>query len=574
MSALFFGVDCRRALISKGVPCLAAVALCLGLARPARAAEPFFLTQNGGFYHYVRESSTTFSSIRAKIEDGYYASRGVRNLVFYCPYEASEEYRGVPAVNFFATNPNTGTVDDFKAMTTAAHAEGMGIIAYMGVLFVDPTNAIWAKAQQDRKAGTASAEANTFLWADNDTGETQVYGGWEYSDIAESYYATSWQRPAIHLGHADGQAYVKSVLKFWMDLGVDGFEYDSIESFWGRTPSILTDVLVTYPNNYTPGPKYLMREGPLASFDNAEENDGLGLTHVLLSGDTDDRSVATDAVNGTLSVADLEAHFVKFLDARRAKGHGAKAVSNYSDMPPAERAFEAAMLAGNGAIMEIDYDEVYKLLEPAAQAPYDRVFVALARSAAEAPGASRKRLSTGTHTSAFAVFRESVDGEARALNVYNLSKQPATVTVDLSGTELATGDVPVDLTTNEAAAAVTSNQYSVSLPALGYAFLALGEMEAAAGSGGAPGSTGGSGNTGGTNTVPGGGRATGGGGSAGVTAGKSSQSGGNAGEPDEPEAAQKDDGGCGCRTNSSGTGELGALTVALLLVGMSWRRKR
>lgn len=561
----------RRGLLTIALSVLALAALSCTYTASARAAEPFFMTQTGGIYHYVRESDTTFASIKAKIETGYYSSRGVRNLIFYCPYKATEDFRGVPAVDFFATNPNTGTVDDFGAMVTTAHAHGMAVIAYMGLLFFDPTSPIWIKAQKDHKAGTDSPEANTFLWADDAEGDVADYGGWEYSDVAGSWFATSWERPAIYLGTDDGKAFVKSVLKFWMDLGVDGFEYDSLESFWGVDFATLKEVLVTYPNSYSNGQKYLIREGPLASFENAEESDTIGLTHVLLSGDADDRSVATDVMNGEMSVDELEAHFVANLDARRAKGRGAKAVSNYSDMSAAERALEAAVLAGSGAIMEIDYDEIYKLLDQQTQQQYDAVFVALARSTAEAPGASRKRVPTGTNKSTYGIVRVSADGASRAINLYNFSKQAAMLTVNLAGSGIEPGEVPTDLVTNKQLAAVTG-ELSMSLPALGYALLAFGEI-AEGGSEGTPLPTAG---TGGSGMVPQGGKSPGTGGASNNGGATSAQGGDStaSGGDSESVAANSDDSGCGCSTVPRSGGMLAAVAMALAVGANLARRRR
>ena len=568
------GASGRLLRLALGICALLALS-CTYAAR-AQAAEPFFMRQTGGMFHYPRESNTTFASVKTRIEMGYYSSRGIRNLIFYCPYKATEEFRGVPAVDHFATNPNTGTVADFGAMATAAHAHGMAVVAYMGLLFFDPTAPIWVKAQKDHKAGTASKEAKMFLWADEAEGETADYGGWEYSDAAGSFFATSWERPAIYLGSAEGREYVKSVLKFWMDLGVDGFEYDSVESFWGADYEILKEVLSTYPNSHSTGQKYLIREGPMGGYDNAEESDVIGLTHVLLSGDSDDRSVATDVMNGEMTVDDLEAHFVTFLDARRAKGQGAKAVSNYSDMPAADRALEAAVLAGSGAVMEIDNDMNYKLLEAATQQAYDTVFVALARSTAEAPGASRKRVPTGTNKSTYGIVRVSTDGSARALNLYNFSKQPAMLKVNLGGTGIEVGEVPTDLVTNKAAAAVTAD-YSVSLPALGYALLGFGEIA----DGGSDGDPIGIAGSSGSGTVAQGGKATGAGGAsntAGTNTGATTTTGGNSspasgGDSESPVAASNDDSGCGCSMVPRSGGFVAALVVALLLAGNAKRRR-
>jgi Alpha amylase, catalytic domain len=548
------------------------------LAPGAHAAEPFFMKQTGGYFHYVRENDTKFSTIREQIEAGYYAARGVRNIIFYCPYKATEDFRGVPALDYFATNPNTGSVDDFRAMAAAAHSRGMAVMAYMGLLFVDEGNAIWIKAQKDYKAGTKSPEANSFRFADDDNGQEPNYGGWEFSDVAGAYYATSWGRPALDLGTADGRAYVKSVLKFWIELGVDGFEYDAIEGFWGQMAGVMKEVLVTYPNSS--GQKYLIREGSFASYENADDSDAIGLTHVLLSGDTDDSSVATDVVDGSMSVDELEAHFAKYLDARRAVGRGAKAVSNYSDMSAGERAFEAAVLAGNGAVMEIDYNLVYEDLEPAQQQQYDAVFVALARSAAEAPGASRKRVPSGGNDATYAVVRQSVDGASRALNLYNFSRQSVTIEVDLAGTGIEPGDVPTNLVTNEPAAAVTSGEYQVQLPSLGYALLGFGPLNT--GTGGTDSSSGGAPASGGTDTSPPDGQGGTGGSKAGSSsAGGSTSSGGtvtssNGGESDatpEPGASSGDSGGCGC-VMMPRSGRVPAGLAIVLLLGVLARRRR
>ena len=575
-TVLFHGEAARR--LTRIAFCIALFVVVSGTyAVNAQAATPFFMKQTGGYFHYVRENDTTFSSVQSKIESGYYSSRGVRNLIFYCPYRANEPWRGVPAVDFFDTNPNTGTVEDFRKMAASAHAEGMAVIAYMGLLFVDEENPIWMKAQRDYKAGTKSPEANTFRFAADDSGQEPNYGGWEYSDVAGAYYATSWEHPALDLGRPDGRNYVKSVLKFWMDLGVDGFEYDAIEGFWGQMGTIMSDVLVTYPNST--GQKYLIREGGYASFANSEDSDAIGLTHVLLSGDTDDSSVATDVMNGEMSVDQLEDHFATYLDARRDVGRGAKAVSNYSDMSATERAFEAAVLAGNGAIMEIDYNLVYEDLDPDQQQQYDAVFVALARSVAEAPGASRKRVPSGSNDSTYAVVRVSTDGAARALNLYNFGNQPATLDVDLKGTGIVAGDIPIDLVTNEPAAAVTSGKYNVKLPALGYALLGFGDSDgaggdaSAAGAGGA--SSSGEGGAGGKAPLAGaGGAATTGGGA--TTGGVANQGGvtSSGGEAESPTVSSDDSSGCGCATvpRSGGTLAVGAMVLALA-VNLTRRRR-
>lgn len=542
----------------------------------AQAQTPFFERLNGAMYHYVRESETKYADIRANIESGYYGERGIRYIVIYCPYASSGDWRGVPAIDFFSTNSANGTIDDFTAMTTAAHERGMAVVAYMGLLFVDPANAEWVQAQEDKANDVSSEAVNIFRWANAPDDDTPFLGGWDYSEDAESYYATSWTYPAIDIGTSSGQAYVQRILEFWIDRGVDGFEYDAPQSFWGQSDSLLTRLLVTEPNAHRGSPLYLIAEGGTATFAYEEDNDALGFTHILLNGDDDARSFATDVMDGEISVDELEEHFERYIDRRRDRGLGVKSVSTYRELSATERALEAAVLAGNGSLLEIDYEEVYSLLDPSAQQAYGTVLRALARSSAEAPFAARTRLPTGSSPSQYAVLRTSISQEQRALNVYNFAREPAIVRVDLSNSGLEIGDVPRNLVTEEAALEITErnlNGYPIELPSLGYAFLGFGE-EPPPGSGGASNpSTGGSGGQ--NNGAGNGGRAGGGVSNGGAPhpndGGSPSNSGGTsllggAGASDDGTSPPgQNSGGCGCSYVTPRTPPLWAALGAALL---------
>jgi hypothetical protein len=455
----------------------------------AQQSDAFYLRKNGAFYHYPRESRTTFASLTARIESGYYAERGVHTLAIYCPYRAGGLWRGVPALDFFTTNPETGSVADFKAMTAAAHARGMAVILYMGLLFVDHESPLWIKAQNDHASGVSSMEEASFRWAAQPGAEVPEFGAWDYSELAGAHFGTSWDHPALDLAGSAAQSLVRQVLSFWLDQGVDGFEYDAPSGFWGATPALLKQLLSDHPNAHGSGPKYLIGEGHFANPDNAHENDALGFTHVLLSGDDDQSSVAWETIRGELSLDELEAHFALHIDGRRSAGRGVKSVSLYTQMSAEERALEAALLAGNGSHMEIEYDTNYALLSAEQQRHYDTVLKALARSEAEAPRAARVRLSTDSPDTEYAVLRTSPDGKERAVNVYNVARSPATVRVLLTGQGFQEGELGFDLVAESDGPAVRDGQLRLELPALGYAFLRFGAARnpsGDAGGGGAP----------------------------------------------------------------------------------------
>jgi MYXO-CTERM domain-containing protein len=191
------------------------------------------------------------------------------------------------------------------------------------------------------------------------------------------------------------------------------------------------------------------------------------------------------------------------------------------------------------------------------------------------------------------VIRQSGDGAERALNVYNFAKQPAMVKVDLSGTGIVDGDAPVDLVTDKPATAVAGDQYTVSLPASGYALLGFGETNnvggspdvpepgagtggsSSAGQGGKFPSSGGVG-TGGSSTAGQGGKSssTGGESAKGGSPAAGAPEGGDAGTGSPSAAPSGDSSGCGCTTAPRSGGQIAALTLAMVFAGTLGRRRR
>ena len=108
------------------------------------------------------------------------------------------------------------------------------------------------------------------------------------------------------------------------------------------------------------------------------------------------------------------------------------------DMTPEQRALDAAVQAGMGALYSIDVEEIYARLTVEEQTAYDDVFRALKRSPALAPDASRVQRPAaicggGSADQVYAIERTSTDGDRTVLNVYNFTNQPQCITVDLSG---------------------------------------------------------------------------------------------------------------------------------------------
>lgn len=491
-----------RTLILVAVLVLLLATPTVGAAVPA---DPF-KAGTGTFYHYVRATATypatLYSSITAKINNNFYTDRGASNIEIYGPYKASADFRGLPAIDFFDAQVGTGTVQDFRDLVAAAHAKGITVTIYMALLNVHHTNPIFLKAEADKRDGINSPEVNMFRWSptnrkpirnQNPPDFPEFEGGWAFSETAQRWYVTSWGFPAPDYANLVTRDYIKSVLRFWLDAGVDGIEHDFPLSFLGMPTQDMTfvdpnlvDILITTPTTHTSNPKWLHAEGAGQYHDEAW-NDAVGFNHILINGDEDLWSfpyavMDNGAPGAPTTVADLEQQWRTFFDSRRARNPnlGVNAWSLYANMTPEQRALDAAVQAGMGALYSIDNEEIYTLLTATAQTKYDDVFRALKRSPALAPGASRVQRPAnicggGSASQVYAIERTSTGGppgrSRTALNIYNFKSTPQCVTVNLSGSTIRVPQTPIDLSTQLSGPPITSTSYNVQLPAFGYLFL-------------------------------------------------------------------------------------------------------
>jgi hypothetical protein len=467
------------------------------------AGTPF---SNGGswIYHYVHTpepgvyEATRFSAITERIADGYYSSRGITNLMIYAPYHSTGEFRGLPAIDFFATSPENGTIEDFRAMVAAANASDITVTMYVALIYMSPLNPIFTKAQEDRRDEVDSNERRMLRWdervpdgsvpppdgapPDELDVPRPLEGGWAWSQIAQRWYATSWGRPGLDFANESTREFAKDVLRFWMDLGVQGFEFDAPPSYWGMQgpdEGRQSEVMIATPREHRPDWElYLHAEG-FGTYDNEAYSDRIGFTHIMINGDDDLDSFVTRAgrVPPSGTVDQLEDQWATYFDTRRAAGRGVYAVSLYDvDLDPRLRTLDAAVQAGMGAQYAIDHEELIEnsngavLPATTLDGLWD-VFRTLRTSPALAPSASRERLPTGDDPRAYAIKRTSLDGSRTALLVFNLHADEASITLDLTGSGITVPQRAMDLATGGHGPVLETTTPTLTIEPYGYRFL-------------------------------------------------------------------------------------------------------
>ncbi len=174
-----------------------------------------------------------FQGLISKLD--YIADLGV-NTLWLLPFYPSpllddgydiKDYRGV--------HPDYGSLADFRQFVREAHARGIRVITE---LVVNHTSDQHPWFQRARKAKPGSPWRNFYVWSDTD----QKYAGtriifvdsersnWTWDPVAGAYY---WHRfyahqPDLNFDNPQVLKAVLSVMRFWLQLGVDGLRLDAV----------------------------------------------------------------------------------------------------------------------------------------------------------------------------------------------------------------------------------------------------------------------------------------------------------------------------------------------------------
>jgi maltose alpha-D-glucosyltransferase/alpha-amylase len=132
-------------------------------------------------------------------------------------------------------HPTYGNLEDFRAFLDAAHQRNLRVLIE---LVVNHTSDQHPWFQAARKAPPGSPERDFYVWSDNDRKYSDARiiftdtekSNWTWDPEAGAYY---WHRFFSHQPdlNFDNPAVLREVLKvmrFWLDMGVDGLRLDAI----------------------------------------------------------------------------------------------------------------------------------------------------------------------------------------------------------------------------------------------------------------------------------------------------------------------------------------------------------
>jgi maltose alpha-D-glucosyltransferase/alpha-amylase len=185
------------------------------------------------FYDSNHDGIGDFRGLIEKLD--YLQELGINTLWLLPFYPSPLRDDGYDIADYRNVHPQYGTRADFRALVRAAHRRGIRIITE---LVINHTSDQHPWFQAARRAPSGSAKRHYYIWSDDDQQfpETRIIftdtetSNWAWDPIAQAYY---WHRFFSHqpdLNHNNPRV-VKAVIRmmrFWLDLGVDGLRLDAI----------------------------------------------------------------------------------------------------------------------------------------------------------------------------------------------------------------------------------------------------------------------------------------------------------------------------------------------------------
>src|SRR3954471_3450993 len=159
---------------------------------------------------------------------------------------------GYDISDYQAVLPEFGTLPEFTELVSQAHQRGIRIIVDIVVNHTSDQHP-WFQASRSDPEGPYG---DFYVWADDDTGypdariifvDTET-SNWTFDAVRRQYY---WHRFFSHQPdlNFDNPAVVDAVLdvvRFWMDLGIDGFRLDAIPYLFEREGTICENLPETH----------------------------------------------------------------------------------------------------------------------------------------------------------------------------------------------------------------------------------------------------------------------------------------------------------------------------------------
>jgi maltose alpha-D-glucosyltransferase/alpha-amylase len=185
-----------------------------------------------GFYDSNADGTGDLPGLTEKLD--YISWLGVDCLWLLPIYQSPLRDGGYDISDFFTVLPEFGDLGDFVALVEEAHRRGIRVVADMIMNHTSDQHA-WFQASRSDPGGEYG---DFYVWSDTDTAYSDARvifvdterSNWTWDEVRGQFY---WHRffshqPDLNYENPRVQEAMLEVLRFWLDLGIDGFRLDAV----------------------------------------------------------------------------------------------------------------------------------------------------------------------------------------------------------------------------------------------------------------------------------------------------------------------------------------------------------
>ncbi len=147
---------------------------------------------------------------------------------------------GYDVADFFSIHPDYGTVDDFRRLVSEAHARGIRVITDLVLNHTSDQHPWFIESRKSKD----NPYRNYYVWSETNRKYTDARvifvdtepSNWTFDPQTGEYY---WHRfyasqPDLNYDNPEVAQKMMDVLRFWLDMGIDGFRADAVPYLFER----------------------------------------------------------------------------------------------------------------------------------------------------------------------------------------------------------------------------------------------------------------------------------------------------------------------------------------------------
>ena len=173
----------------------------------------------------------------------YFVELGVEVVWLNPIFDSPQKDNGYDVSNYTSIYSKYGTLDDFKNLVNRLHDNGIHIL----LDFVPNHTSDEHPWFIESRSSKTNPKRDWYVWADglNDTEPPNNWisvfdnSSWSYDSLTDQWYLHQFSnyQPDLNYSNPEVREAMNDVLRFWLDIGVDGFRVDAV-SFLLEDPNL------------------------------------------------------------------------------------------------------------------------------------------------------------------------------------------------------------------------------------------------------------------------------------------------------------------------------------------------